>query len=434
MAAIKKIYAYEIIDSRGNPTIEGKLILDTGQEVITSIPSGTSIGKHEAVELRDQTQTRFDGKGVTQAIAYINDLLGPKLVGTSPLKQKEIDEWLIKADATKNKSRLGANTCLTISQLMIKAGAVVSGMSTFRYINDYFGKLYNDIIEINRIPTPIFDVINGGKHANDGLDFQEFQYIPSSSFSFAKAYEMGVELFYELRRVLEYRNASISVGEEGGFTPNFSTNFDAIEVIIEAIGKKKLQLGVDIFLGLDIAASHFYKDETYMIKDKPKPLKTDEYLVYLKELIKKYTFLVLEDPLQEDDWNSWHKFDELIAKEIYLVGDDLISANKERLLKAIKDKSCSTVLVKPTQIGTISETLEIIDIARKNNFNYIISHRSGETNDTLIADLAVAVQADFVKFGGPSRGERVAKYNRLWQIEREELNNGQKLESGKVEK
>ncbi len=421
MAKIKQIHAYEIIDSRGYPTIEGRLLLDNGIEVTTSIPAGTSLGKYEGVELRDKDPKRFNGMGVLQAVSYINTLLGPKLIGVSPSKITDIDLWLAKADATKNKSRLGANTCLAISQLVVKAAAKEQGVPLFRYINLLYRQIFKSEIKIEKIPTPIFNVINGGKHANNDLDFQEFQIIPSSSFPFSKALQLGVEFFHELLKVLEYRNASISVGEEGGFTPNFSTNFDALEVIKETIIQMKYQVAVDVFLGLDIAATHFYKESSYNIKDKTHRLGQSEYLMFMQELVKKYRPLVLEDPFDQDDWTMWSKLSNLISKETYLVGDDLLASNKERFARAIKEKSCSTILIKPNQIGTITETLEIIDIARKNNFNYSISQRSGETNDSFIADFAVAVQSDFVKFGAPSRGERVTKYNRLWEIEREEL-------------
>lgn len=421
MLKIKGIRAYEIIDSRGLPTIEGKLLLDNGIEVTTSIPGGTSVGKYEALELRDNNNNRFMGKGVMQAVNHINTLLGPKLVGVSPSKIVDVDRWLLEADGTKNKSRLGGNTSLTISQLMAKAAAKEQGVPLFRYLNSLYAQLSKSEIKIGKIPTPIFNVINGGKHANNTLDFQEFQIIPSSSLSFSKAYQLGVEFFHELKEVLIYRNANTSVGEEGGFSPNFSTNIDAIEVLSETIIRKKYQIGVDVFLGLDVAASHFFKDNTYIIREKPHPLKVPDYFEYLQDILSKYSLLVLEDPFDQDDWSSWTKLSSLISRETYLVGDDLICTNKERLDRAIKEKACSTVLIKPNQAGTITETLEVIDIARKNNFNYIISHRSGETNDSFIADLAVAVQSDFTKFGAPSRGERVAKYNRLWEIEREEL-------------
>ncbi|OGK14649.1 phosphopyruvate hydratase [Candidatus Roizmanbacteria bacterium RIFCSPHIGHO2_02_FULL_37_15] len=421
MTKIKRIYAYEIIDSRGYPTIEGRLILDNGLDVTTSIPAGTSIGKSEAHELRDNDKMRFDAMGVTKAVSYINDLIGPKLIGVSPLKQQEIDMWLIKADGTKNKSKLGGNTILTISQLMVKAAALDLKVELFRYINSLYQSLFKSAITIEKLPAPIFNIINGGKHANNNLEIQEFQVIPSSSYSFTDAYRIGVEIYHELQRVLAYRNANITVGEEGGFAPDFPTNLDAVEILIETIAQKNLKIGLDVFLGLDVAASHFYHDGKYQIKDKPHPLNSDEYFDFILKLITSYPILVLEDPLYEDDWQSWAKLNQKIPKNVYLVGDDLLTTNKERLEKAIREKTCTTVLIKPNQIGTITETLEVIDLARKNNFNYIVSHRSGETNDSFIADFAVAVQSDFVKFGASARGERLAKYNRLWQIEREEL-------------
>ncbi len=421
MAKIKQIYAYEIIDSRSYPTIEGKLILDNGMEVTTAIPAGTSIGRSEAVELRDNDPKRFDGMGVSKAVSYINDLLAPKLIGVSPLKQQDVDQWMIKADGTKNKSKLGANTMLTISQLFVKAAAADSQIPLFRYINSLYLSLFKTNIAIEKIPTPLFNIINGGKHANNNLEIQEFQIIPSSSFSFTKAYQMGVEVFHELKRVLIYRNANISVGEEGGFTPNFPTNIDALEVIAETLNQKNLKQGLDIFFGLDMAPSYYYKDGRYHIKDKPHPLKVDEYLEFILKIIKDYSILTLEDPIYEEDWQSWSKLSRAIPSNVYLVGDDLLTTNKTHLQRAIKEKACTTILIKPNQIGTITETLEVIDLAKKNNINYTVSHRSGETNDSFIADFAVGVQSDFVKFGAPERGERVAKYNRLWQIEREEL-------------
>ncbi|MDH7476577.1 MAG: phosphopyruvate hydratase [Microgenomates group bacterium] len=421
MGKIKAIKAYEIIDSRSYPTLEGSLTLDNGIEVFTSIPAGTSIGKSEAVELRDKDQTRLEGMGVSTAVSYVNDLIAPKLIGVSPLKQKEVDYWLIQADGTKNKSNLGSNTTLLISQLFIKAAAADLGVPLFKYINSYYNSLLLTDLKIKKIPTPIFNLINGGKHANNNLEFQEFQLIPSSSFSFSKSYILAIEIFHELKRVLKYRNANISVGEEGGFTPNFTTNIDALEVLYETLVQKELNPGVDAFFGIDFAASNFYKNERYTIKDKPHPLKADEYINFLHNLIKSYPFLILEDPLSEEDWGNWIKFNAQLSPNIYLVGDDLLTTNKERLLKAVKNKACSAILIKPNQIGTITETIEVIDTARRNNFSFIVSHRSGETNDSFIADFSVGVQADFVKFGAPSRGERVAKYNRLWQIERDEI-------------
>lgn len=421
MSLIKSIQAYEIIDSRGNPTIEGQLVLDNGKEVFTSIPSGASVGKHEAVEFRDNDPQRFGGMGETRSVSFVNDLIAPKLVGVSPLKQQEIDTWLINADGTKDKSRLGANTLLTVSQLMVKAAAVDQGLKLFEYINSLYETIFKEKIPIERVPSPIFNIINGGKHANNNIEFQEFQVIPSSSFSFTKSYQLGVEMFHELKRVLKYRNASVSVGDEGGFAPNFTTNLDALEVINETLIQRNLKPGFDVFIGIDVAASNFFKDERYVIKDKPHPLKRDEFITMLKNIVSLYSILALEDPLDEDDWDGWKMLSTDLADKVYLVGDDLLTTNKERLSRAIKEHSCSTVLVKPNQIGTITETMEVVNLARQNNFNYITSHRSGETNDSFIADFAVGIQSDFVKFGAPSRGERVAKYNRLWQIERDEL-------------
>lgn len=421
MITIKKIYAREIIDSRGSPTLEGILFLNTDEKVVTSIPAGTSIGKYEAVELRDGDPNRLYGMGVKKAVGIVNELIAPKLIGVSPFKQNEIDNWLIKADATKNKEKLGANTILLISQLLAKAGAKSNKVSLFTYINNLYEKFYKIKIPISKVPSPIFNIINGGKHANNNLEFQEFQIVPSSSFSFDKAYLIGLEVFHELKEVLEYRNANISVGEEGGFTPNFSSNLDAIEVIAETINRKSLKLGIDVFMGLDIAASHFVKNDKYILKDRNHPMVRDEYIEYILSITRAHPFLTLEDPLNQDDFEGWKKLNGKIAKSIYLIGDDFLATNKERFLKAIREKACTSILVKPNQVGSISETLEVIDIARKNNMSYVVSHRSGETNDSFIADFAVGVQSDFVKFGAPSRGERVAKYNRLWQIEQEGL-------------
>lgn len=421
MSTIKKIFAYEIIDSRGFPTIEGKLILADGRFVTTSIPSGISVGQNEAVELRDGDENRFNGMGVLRAVSYINDLIAPKLIGVSPLKQFEVDNWLIKADGTKNKSRLGANTILTISQLFTKAGALVTSQPLFKYINSLYEKLYQEKINLEKIPTPIFTLINGGSHSNNQLDFQEFQVVPSSANQFSRAYQIGVELFHQLKKILEFRNANISVGIEGGFTPNLATNLDGLDILTETIQKAKLKIGVDVFLGLDFAANHFFAGNYYRLKDRQQNLSPEKYMDYLIKLVKDYRVLLIEDPLAENDRKNWQKLNAILSQDIYLAGDDLISTNRDLLVLAIKEKACNALVIKPNQIGTISETLEVFHLARQNNLSCIISHRSGETNDDFIADLAVGLQADFVKFGAPSRGECVAKYNRLWQIERLEM-------------
>lgn len=418
---IKSIRAREIIDSRGCPTIEGSLLLDNGMKVVSAVPAGTSVGKHEAAELRDSDSPRLSGMGVKRAVSYINDLLGPKLIGAAPSNQTDIDHWLVKADGTKNKSRLGANTLLTISQLATKAAAAAEGIPLFSYINKLYTQIFKEAIPLEKVPSPIFNILNGGAHGNNNMDFQEFQVIPTASLTFSQAMEVGIDVFHELKKVLIYKNASISVGEEGGFTPNLKTNLDGLEVLNEAIIRRDLRPGLDVFLGLDMAASHFYKGRSYVIKDKSTPLHSDKFIEFILDMIKKYAILSLEDPINQDDFGSWHKLQIELSKERYLIGDDLIVTNKERLKQAIKENACTTVLVKPNQIGTITETLEVINIARKNDMSYVVSHRSGETNDSFIADFAVGVQSDFVKFGAPCRGERVAKYNRLLEIEEEEL-------------
>ena len=424
MAKINKLYGYEIIDSRGIPTIEAKLELDSGQQLTTAAPSGISKGAKEAWELRDDDSKRFNGLGVSQSVSYINSLISPKLLGTDPSKQIEIDNWLISADGTKNKSKLGANTILVVSQLIAKASAVSQELPLFKYINSLYNKLSKSQLSPERIPWPIFNIINGGKHSNNSLQFQEYQIIPSSSLSFSESYQTAIEIFYELKKVLQSRNSSAAVGEEGGLSTNLPSNLDSFDVINEAIVRKNLKAGLDVFIGSDIAASHFFSNDRYSIRDKPHPLNRDEFIDFLMNLVKNYAVLALEDPLYEEDWSGWKKLMSVLPNSIYLVGDDLICTNKERLLTAIKEKACSGVIIKPNQIGTISEALEVVSIAKKNNICTVVSHRSGESNDDFIADFAVGVQADFCKFGAPCRGERVAKYNRLWNIERHELQHG----------
>lgn len=421
MASIKQIHAYEIIDSKGIPTIEARLVMDNDLSVVTSVPGALPPSSKEPSDIRDEDPERFSGMGVSHAVSYINDLIAPKLKGASVSKQVEIDKWLVQADGTKNKSRLGVNTVLTISQLMIKAGALSIHVPVFYYINQLYKAIFKEEIPLDRVPTPIFNAINGGAHANNTLDFQEFQIIPSSSFSFGTAYQKAVEVFVELKKVLEYRNATTAVGEEGGFSPNLTTNLDALEILTETIIQRKMKCGLDIFLGIDMAASRYYRNNTYNIKDKSHPLKRDEYVQYLKDMAQNYSILALEDPFADEDWESWKKLSAQFGSNIYLVGDETIRLNKERLSFAIREGALNSFLIKPNQLGTITEILELVNVARRSNTSYIAAARSSETNDDFISDLAVAIQSEFVKFGAPTRGERVAKYNRLWIIEREEL-------------
>lgn len=418
---IDSIHAYEIIDSRGVPTVEAELRLDNGYVVATSVPESRSQFPNEPGDIRDEDPNRFNGRGVLHAVSYINDLIAPKLKGVSPSKLFEIDAWLLKADGTKNKSRLGVNTLLTMSQLVTKAGAIEAGVPLFKYINTLYTSLYKDEIVIDKIPTPIFNMINGGRHANTPMNFQEFQIIPSSSFTFAIAYQKSIELFNELKKVLEYRNATTAVGEEGGFSPNLTTNLDALEILNETITQLKMKPGLDMFIGIDLASSYFSKNGLYTIKDKSHPLKSSEYIDFVKSLLTNYSILALEDPFDSEDWPSWKKLASGSGSTVYLIGDELIRMSKERLEYAIREEACTTILIKPNQAGTLSELFEVVHTARQNNISYIVAGRSSETNCDFIADLSVGLQAEFVKFGAPTRGERVAKYNRLWKIERDEL-------------
>jgi len=419
MAKIKQIVAYEIIDSFGWPTLAGTLICDNNIEVKTSVPSSTSSDKYSAYHIRDDDVNRFFGKGVSQAVYYINNLIAPKLVGVDLNKNLAIDNWLINADGTKNKGKLGANTTLLISQLVAKAAAKNNSLPLYHYLNELYQQITKEKIEIKKIPTPIFNLLSGGKHGENSLDFQEFEIIPSSRFTFSQSLQLGVEFYHALRKIIIGKGAIPSSGLEGGFTPLLSTNIDALEIIKETANQKKLTLGFDIFFGIDLAASYFYKNDRFIIKDRTKPLKKDEFFSFLQILLKNYPILLLEDPAYYDDLSYWQFLSSNLPEEIYLVADDLVSGNKERLLMVIEKDAASGLIIKPSEIGTIYETLILINIAKKNNLTYIVSQRSNETNDDFIADLAVAVQSEMVKFGAPARGERVAKYNRLWEIERE---------------
>jgi len=419
MAKIKQIVAYEIIDSFGWPTLAGKLICDNGIEVTTSVPSSASTNKYAAYHLRDDDENRFFGKGVSQAVYFINNLIAPKLIGVDLSKNLAIDNWLVKADGTKNKNKLGGNTTLLISQLVAKAGAKCNQLPFYVYLNQLYTQLTKEKIKIEKIPTPIFNLLSGGKHGENSLDFQEFEIIPSSRFNFSQSLQLGVEFYHTLRKIIISKGAIPSAGLEGGFTPLLSTNVDALEILKETAAQKKLTLGLDIFFAIDLAASYFYKNEHFVIKDRTKPLKKDDFFSFLQLLIKNYPILLLEDPAYFDDLPYWQYLSSNLPKEVYLVADDLVAGNKDRLVMVIDKKAASGLVIKPSEIGTIYETFILVEIARKNQLTYIISHRSNETNDDFIADLSVALQSEMVKFGAPARGERVAKYNRLWEIERE---------------
>jgi enolase len=414
MSIIKKIKAREILDSRGDPTVETKVLLGDGKQVVASVPSGESKGRYEALELRDEDAKRFDGMGVLKAVVNINQVISSQIVGKDPCQQKQIDDLLNSLDGTENKSKLGANAILSVSIAVCKAGALVKGLSTFGYIKQLFfekmppGQLI--------MPVPVLNLINGGKHGAGNLEFQEFHIIPASGKEYHQSLQMAEEIYHAVEKVLIRHGAIHSVGDEGGFAPNLFTNMDALEVIVQAIKDAGYEFEKDVSLGLDVAASHFYKDGKYSIRDRSQPSDAREMTEFYRELLKTYPLHILEDPLQEDDWDGWVKLNAQLEDTI-TVGDDLLCTNPKRVERAINEKACRAILVKPNQIGTISETFEVIKMARGANWKVIVSHRSGETNDDFIADFAVGVQADFTKFGAPARGERVAKYNRLLEIE-----------------
>ncbi|MBI1869546.1 phosphopyruvate hydratase [Candidatus Gottesmanbacteria bacterium] len=417
MAKIRSITAREILDSRGNPTLETSVRLEDGSAALAGVPSGASVGTLEAVELRDADPRRFAGMGVLHALNNITTIIAPQLIGKDASNQRAVDMLLLNLDTTKTKQRLGANTILSVSVAVACAQALSQKKPLYQYINELIKSL--GLVVEPKVPPPTFNIINGGQHGAGNLDFQEFHVLPASARAYREALRMGVEIYHQLKNVLIEKGATYSVGDEGGYAANLYTNLDACQTIIEAIKKTPYKFGVDVFFGLDIAANHFFSNGKYTIKDKPLPLNRDEFITYLGELNNQYKLIYLEDPLSEDDWEGWKKLTALLGKGTMIVGDDLLVTNPERLKSAIDSHAANSILIKPNQIGTLSETINVIKLAKNAGFKTIVSHRSGETNDTYIADFAVGIAADYVKFGAPARGERVAKYNRLLQIESE---------------
>jgi enolase len=412
MPKITRLVAREILDSRGSPTIEVSILTDTGAYGTASVPSGAGNGKNEDVELRDGDPARYHGNGVLKAVGNAQTIIGPKLVGIEISEQEKIDHLMIDLDGTRNESKLGANAILAVSIACLKAAGNAYKLPLFQYI----ATRYRSGSPL-KIPGPIFNLINGGKHGAGNLDFQEFHVIPSTRMSFSDALRAGTETWINLRDELIHRNAIHSVGDEGGFAPNLFTNADALELMALVIKNSSYRLGQDLFLGLDVAAAEFYKDGKYNIKDSPRPITRQELTELYLNLVKDYGLLGLEDPLDQEDWTGWAELSQAMPSSIMIVGDDLITTNAQRLQKAIDNKSCNAVSVKPNQIGTVTETIELVRLAEGSGITTIASHRSGETNDTFIADFAVGIGANYAKFGAPVRGERVAKYNRLLEIE-----------------
>lgn len=412
MALIQGIYAREILDSRGVPTIECTLWLDNGGIVATDVPTGTSIGKYEALELRDKDQNRMLGKGVLNAVNHINTTIAPQLVGKDPTLQEEIDQLMINLDGTPNKSKLGANAILAVSQCVAKAGALSVNLPLYFYIAQKYA-LTQELL----IPSCIYSMVNGGEHGANNLDIQEFQVIPASHISFTQSLSMAVLIFHKLEEVLVVKGAIHSVGLVGGFTPNLYSNTDVFEILVETVKMTEFTFSQDLFFGVDVAASELFSAGKYSLKDRSKPYSGKELLEYYQKIRSLYNVFLIEDPFDDDDTQMWQAITSELGETTKIVGDNLLATNKQKIAEAIANKSCNSVLVKPNQIGTVSETIEVIQMARQAGWGVVVSHRSGETNDDFIADFAVGVGADYVKFGPPNRGERVAKYNRMMQIE-----------------
>lgn len=414
MATIQGLWAREVLDSRGIPTIECTLWLDTGGIVAASVPTGSSIGKYESVEVRDRDQNRFLGKGVTQAVQSINTQIAPQLIGKDPTSQQEIDQLLINLDGTAKKEKLGSNTLLAVSQAVIKGGALSLNQPLYFYIQSKY-----KMSQTLKIPTCIYTMVNGGEHGANNLDIQEFQIIAASHLDFSNSLNMAVTMFRHLSQVLAAKNAIHSVGPVGGFTPNLYNNTDVFELLIETAKTTSYVFSQDFFLGVDAAASKFYTGGKYHLRERTEGYSSTELLEYYKKIYDVFRILCFEDPFREDDEKMWQQITAELGETSRIVSDLLTATNPERTQKAIDKKMANTLLVKPNQIGTMSETIAVIQLAKKAGWQILVSHRSGETNDDLIADFAVGIGADYVKFGPPNRGERTAKYNRLLMIEAE---------------
>lgn len=405
MSKIKNIKAREILDSRGNPTVEVDVILESGTVGRAAVPSGASTGSKEALELRDNDPKRYQGKGVLKAVNNVNTIIKEALVGKEASNQEEIDETMIKLDGTENKTNLGANATLGVSLATLKASAKEQGIPLYKYFEN----------EIS-LPRPMMNILNGGVHADNNLDFQEFMIVPNGQ-NFKESLRIGSEVFHTLKKVLKENGFNTGVGDEGGFAPNLNTNEEALDMLMEAIKEAGYTPGTDVNFALDVAASEFYKDGIYNLKGANKKFTTDELVDYYQSLITKYPIISIEDPVDEEDWDGFRKMTEKYGHKIQLVGDDLFVTNVKYLQKGIDNQAGNAILIKLNQIGTFTETLKTINLAKANNYKTIISHRSGETEDVTIADLAVGLNLGQIKTGSLSRSERTAKYNELLRIE-----------------
>ena len=407
---IEKIWARQILDSRGNPTVEVDLHLESGIMGRAAVPSGASTGKYESIELRDGEKSRYLGKGVLNAVENVNTIISTALLGQNVLDQKKIDQRLISLDGTENKSVLGANSILGVSMAAAHAASKFKGLPLYTYLGNE---------NSNLMPMPMMNIINGGSHADNSVDIQEFMIMPFGAKSFSNALQMGTEIFHHLKDVLKKKGLTTSVGDEGGFAPNLKSNEEALEVIEEAVSRAGFQSGKDIFFALDVAASELFDGEKYNLLSEDKSLSSKEMVNYLKSLASSYPIVSIEDGLDESDWDGWRLLTEELGNSVQIVGDDLTVTNISRLKRAIEEKSMNSILIKLNQIGTVSETIQAIEMAKESGFGAIISHRSGETEDTTIADLSVAMGMGQIKTGSASRTDRVCKYNQLLRIEEE---------------
>lgn len=410
MSVIESVYAREVLDSRGNPTVEVEVVLESGSVGRAIVPSGASTGAFEAVELRDGDKGRYLGKGVEKAVANVNEIIAPELEGMDAFDQPAVDALMIELDGTHNKGKLGANAILGVSMAVARAAAEELGLPLFQYIGG---------VNAKQLPVPMMNILNGGEHADNNVDVQEFMILPVGAKSFREGLRMGAEVFHSLKKVLGERGLACGVGDEGGFAPNLGSNREALELIVEAIEKAGYKPGDDVRLGLDVAATEMYNKETkkYVLAGEGKELTAEEMVALYEDWANNFPIVTIEDGLDEEDWDGWKLLTDRLGKKLQLVGDDLFVTNTERLERGIEAGVANSILIKVNQIGTITETLDAIEMAKRAGYTAVISHRSGETEDTTIADLAVAVNAGQIKTGAPSRTDRVAKYNQLLRIE-----------------
>ena len=410
MTSIEIVHARQILDSRGNPTLEAEVALTGGGQGRAAVPSGASTGEHEAVELRDGDKTRFLGKGVTQAVDHVNEVLSEHLLGEDALDQRLVDTILCEADGTENKSKLGANAILAVSMAVSRAAAMAVGLPLYRYLGG---------AGACTLPVPLMNVLNGGAHADNNVDIQEFMLVPHGADTFSEALRMGVETFHHLKAVLHEKKLATSVGDEGGFAPNLKSNTEAVELLLTAIERAGYKPGAQISLALDAAASEFYKNGKYVLAGEGKTMSAEEMVDFYEKLLDRFPIISIEDGLAEDDWTGWKLMTDRLGERVQLVGDDIFVTDYDRIWRGMQEEIANSVLIKLNQIGTVTETIESINLTQHNAYTAVISHRSGETEDPYIADLAVAMNTGQIKTGSASRSDRMAKYNQLLRIEEE---------------